>query len=488
MRIFSCFYLFAIICSTCPGAATARNGTADRLPNIIILFADDMGWGDLGSHGHPFAQTPAIDKLVASGCTFDQFYVTAPVCSPSRGGLLTGRIQNRFGMHYLIRDRGPHAIFHHIPVEEPSLARVLKQAGYTTAHIGKWHVSFLGREGEPTMMDYGFDHSLVLGAGRHTSYVDSNWTRNGKRVSTKGRWSYEVYVDEAIDFIEKAGDQPFFVNLWSFAPHQEVDCAPEFRALYADRTEAEQYYFGTISQMDAQYGRLLNYLERKGLTENTVVIFSSDNGPEPHLIPWSNRARGSTNGLRAGKHTLYEGGIRVPGVIRWPGLTSPGSLTHEIAWTADLLATFAALTGVKTPSALPLDGVDLRPALRGGKLARKNPLYWQFSNGVTLRDGKRLQAPGLAIRDGPWKLHSDFDFRVIELYNLDADVSEQWDMKEEQPVVVERMLKTLRSLHADVNGPYSKSANFINPHMPILPDETNDQVAPKAPKPAVPPH
>jgi len=444
---------------------------AGRPPNIIILFADDMGWGDLGAHGHPFAKTPAIDRLVATGCSLDQFYVTAPVCSPSRAGLLTGRIQNRFGMQYLIRDRGPHPIFHHIPVEEPTIPRLLKQAGYTTAHIGKWHVSFLGRKGEPTMTDYGFDHSLVLAAGRNTSYLDSTWTRNGARISTKGKWSYEVYIDEAIDFIKKAADRPFLINLWSFAPHQEVDCSPRFRELYADRTEPEQYYYGALSQMDEQYGRLLDYLDREGLADNTIIIFSSDNGPEPHLIPWSNRARGSAGGLRAGKHTLYEGGIRVPGVIRWPGVTRPGSVSHEVAWTADLLATFAALTGVATPSGLPLDGVDLRPALRGGRLERAQPLFWQFANGVTLRDGVRLQSPGLAVRGDHWKLHCDFNFGAVELYNLDTDPGEKWNMKDDQPAIAAALLEKLRMLHADVNGPYSKSARFINPEIPVLADE-----------------
>ncbi len=449
----------------------AGEPTAPRPLNIIVLLADDMGWGDLGCQGHPFVKTPAIDRLAAGGCRFDQFYVSAPVCSPSRAGLLTGRIQNRFGMQWLVRDKGPQPIFHHVPLEEPSLPRLLKTAGYTTAHIGKWHLSFLGRKGEPTMADYGYDHSLVLSATRHESYKDSEWTRNGERVQTQGRWSAEVYVDEAIAFIEKAGDKPFFINLWSFAPHQEVECAPKYRELYADRTESEQYFFGTITQMDEQYGRLLDYLDKKGRSENTIIVFSSDNGPEPHLIPWSDRARGSTAGLRAGKHCLYEGGIRVPGIIRWPGVTRPGTVSHAPAWTPDLLATLCAAAGVTVPTALPTDGIDLRPALRGERLTRAAPFYWQFTTGVTLRDGTQVSSPGLALREDFWKLHCTTNFQGVELYNLAIDMNEKWNMKDDQPAIAARLLQKMREAYAEVNGPYSKTARFINPDMPPPPAE-----------------
>lgn len=447
---------------------------ANRPLNVIILLADDMGWGDLGCQGHPFVKTPAIDRLAAKGCRFDQFYVTAPICSPSRAGLMTGRIQNRFGMQGLVRDHSEKdgwPVFHHVPLEEPMLPRLLHSVGYTTAHIGKWHISFLGRKGEPTMQDYGYDYSMILGAGRHVSYQDSKWQRNGENVETKGRWTSEIYVDEAIKFIEHAGSKPFFINLWSFAPHQEVECAPQYRALYADRTESEQYFYGTITQMDEQYGRLLDYLDKKGLAENTIVIFTSDNGPEPHLIPWSDRARGSTGGLRGGKHGLYEGGIRLPGIVYWPGVTQPGMVSHEICWTPDILATLAATAGATLPQNLPLDGIDIRPALRGEKLNRPQPLYWQYPFGVGLRDGTRAASPGLTLRDGVWKLHCNLKFEQVELYNLDIDRNEKWNMQGVYPEIAARLLKKMREVHADVNGPYSKEAHFLNPKIPVPPTD-----------------
>jgi arylsulfatase A len=449
-----------------PMASTAEDkaaATGQSKPlNVIILFADDLGWGDLGCQGHPYVKTPAIDRLAAEGCRLTNFYVTAPVCSPSRAGLITGRIQNRFGMQHLIRDTGPR-IFHHVPLEEPSLPRLLKSAGYTTAHIGKWHLSFVGQEGEPTMKEYGYDFSLILGASRHGSYRDSKWQRDGERYETPNRWTADVYVDEAIDFIERAGDKPFFINLWSFAPHQQVDCAPQYRDLYSDRTEGEQYFYGAVTQMDEQYGRLLKYLDDKGLRDDTIVIFSSDNGPEPHLIPWSDRGRGSTGGLRGGKHHLYDGGIRVPGIVRWPGITQAGSVSREVCWTPDILATLCAVNGIRTDARFPLDGIDLRPALRGEKLTRGQPMYWQFPFGVDLSSGIRATAPGLAIRDGVWKLHCDTEFKNVELYNMDIDMNEKWNMQTAHADVAERLLSKVQEIYAEVNGPYSQTADFLNP-------------------------
>jgi arylsulfatase A len=158
-----------------------------------------------------------------------------------------------------------------------------------------------------------------------------------------------VYVDEAISFIEYRGGKPFFINLWSYAPHMEVECGRQFRAMYSDRSVSEQFYYGTISQMDAEYGRLLDYLDRTGLAESTIIVFSSDNGPPPPLTDITNRARGSTGGLRGSKYCLYEGGIREPGIIRWPGITKPGTVSREVCWTPDLLATFAAVYHLNLP-------------------------------------------------------------------------------------------------------------------------------------------
>ncbi len=450
-------------------------GADGRPLNVIILYADDMGWGDLGVQGHAFLRTPAIDRLAATGMRLTQFYVTAPICSPSRAGLLTGRIQNRFGMKKLINDSPDRTIaFHHVPTDEPMMPRMMREAGYRTAHVGKWHISFPDRKNEPRPEDYGYDHSLLLSGARHGSYFSANWRRNGKPITTEGRWSAEVYVDEVIDFIEKDPSRPFFVSLWSFAPHQEVFCAPKYREMYADRSESEQYFYGTITQMDEQYGRLLRYLDEHGLTDHTIVVFSSDNGAEPHLIPWSDRARGSNGGLRGGKHFIYDGGIRVPGIVRWPGVTEPGRDSREVAWTADLMTTFTTATDSKPDPTRPFDGIDLRPVLRGGTAQRPRPLYWEFEGGVTLRNDVKMEAPGLALRDGRWKFHCNTSFERVELYDLDIDQNEQWNLKDVYPEVASRFLATMRGLYAEVNGPYSKSANFWNADMVTIPKTLGD--------------
>lgn len=456
--------LLASIASGAPNPVLDKEG---KPMNVVVLFADDMGWGDLGVQGHPYARTPAIDGLAATGARFTDFYVTAPICSASRMGFMTGRIQNRYGMRMLIRDSLDRAVgYHHLPVEEPTLARVFRDAGYRTAHIGKWHISFPHRPGEPTMSDYGFDHYMLVNAGGGPrSYFNGRWNRNGTVVTTEGRWNAEVYVDEAIDFIESAPDKPFFVNLWSFCPHQVVMCAPEYAAMYADRSEIEQNYYGAITQMDEQYGRLLRYLEEHGLADRTIVVFSSDNGPEPHVFPWSGLARGSTGGFRGGKHSLYEGGIRVPAIIRWPGLTRPGTVAEETCWTPDLLATVAAATGSMVDPEYPLDGLDLRPVFQGEALDRAQPFYWDFPGPVIRNNGEAVGRPSLALRSGRWKLHTDSSFDDIELYDLDVDRNEQWNLRDDRPEVVDRLLRALKSIHSEVHGPYSRTAGYWNPRI-----------------------
>jgi arylsulfatase A len=453
------------MCLQIRAAHPIRNEAGEPL-NVIILFADDLGWGDLGAQGHPYAQTPAIDRLAATGIRFTDFYVTAPICSASRMGLMTGRIQNRFGMRMLIHDSLDRSVgYHHLPVAEPTIARTLKQAGYRTATIGKWHISFPNRPGAPKMADYGFDHYLLLNSGGKQTYYGARWNRNGTPVATPDRWSAEVYVDEAIRFIEQDRGRPFFINLWSFCPHQEVMCSPQHAAGYAGRSVEEQNYYGTITQMDEQYGRLLRYLDEHGLADRTIVVFSSDNGPEPHVFPWSGLARGSTGGFRGGKHSLYEGGVRVPGIVRWPGVTRPGTTSAEPCWTPDLHATIVAATGSSIDPAFPLDGVDIRDALRGGEARRERPFYWDFPGPVVRNNGQAVGRPSLALRDGRWKIHCDGRFGEVELYDLDIDRNEQWNLRDAMPEKTAELLAKLKAIHADVHGPYSRNAAFWNPRI-----------------------
>lgn len=434
-------------------------------PNIVLLLADDQGWGDMGCAGHPVLQTPALDELASEGCHLTTFYTTSPVCSPSRASILTGRDQNRFGMKHIINDGDDKSIpvFHHIPVEDPTIPRLLKSAGYRTGHVGKWHLSFSGRKEEPTPHDYGFDHYLLLGAGRYTSYKDSKWQRNGERIQTEGRWTAEVYVDEAIDFIESCTDTPFFLNLWSFTPHIAVECADKFKEMYPGRTEQEQTYFGCITQMDEQYGRLLDYLDQKGLTENTIVIFTSDNGCTAPTLPWVERARGYAGPFRGSKHNIHEAGIRVPCLVRWPGVTVPGTVSREITSTLDLLPTLCDAAGVSLPEEWEFDGGLLNPALDNRPVVRPHLLYWQYEM-AKLMDarGDVFSSPPLAIRRDYWKLFCDTGFSNLELYNMDTDPGEKWNMAEIHPDIAEDLLQELKKVHTEINGPYSKTAKTLN--------------------------
>jgi arylsulfatase A len=450
------------------GANATTSPSASARPNIILLLNDDHGWGDMSCAEHPVLKTPALDRIAAEGVRFTNFYASAPICSPARAGLFTGRIQNRFGMDHLINIDDP-AIppFHHIPPQEPTLAKQLRHAGYRTCHIGKWHLSFIGRPGEPSFNDYGFDEALLLGADRKTGYFNSHWTRHtGERFVARDRWSAEVYVDEAIAFIERTHAQPFFLNLWSFTPHAEVNCPPEYRARFAGRTEAEQYYFGAITQMDDQYARLLKYLDEHGLADNTWVIFSSDNGCEPPVLPWTGRSRGRAP-LRGSKHNLGDAGLRVPGLMRWPGVIKPGSVVHTPVSSLDLLPTFSAAAGVTLPGEFPFDGGDLRPAFAGTPVQRAHALYWQCK-AVSLMDQygiENVRTLPLAVRDGCWKLYCTLDFDHLELYNLDTDPSEKWNMAEIYPEIAQRLLTQLRKIYQEVNGPYSHEADVFNPRL-----------------------
>lgn len=452
---------------------TTASAAPDRgRPNVVVLLNDDQGWGDMGCAGHPFLKTPNLDRLAADGCLLTDFYATAPVCSPSRAGFLTGRIQNRFGLHHLINDGAKRnlPLFTHVPGDEPTLARLLRSAGYATGHIGKWHVSHHALEGTPSMDEYGFDFHMLLGAGRHVSYRNSTWTKAGEKIQTVDRWSADVYVDEAIDFIKRAEGRPFYVNIWSFAPHAEVEASEPFRKIYGSHTEEEQHYFGAITQMDAAYGRLFAFLDQTGLAENTIIFFSSDNGCEPHLIPWTERARGSTGGLRGGKHALHEGGIRVPAILVWPGVTRPGSVLRSPAWMPDIVASICAAVGVAPPSGFAFDGVDLRPALAGGELTREQPLYWQSPwRGVGLRDGTESSSPPLALRDGRWKILCQEDFTEVELYDLSLDRAESWNKKDQYRDVAQLMLAKLKLMYAEVNGARSREAGFVS-HALRLPE------------------
>jgi arylsulfatase A len=459
---------------TLPAAAAEQKNSpnsASRPFNFIFVLMDDLGYGDLGCYGHPIIKTPNIDRLATQGCRFSDFYVSSPMCSPTRAGCLTGRDPNRYGFKHVINTGmvNPNVQVpevHHLPVNEPTFPRQLQAIGYRTATIGKWHLSLNTIESEPKPDAYGFTHYFIPFETTSLYHGPSVWSRNGTKISIPAQeWYPDLYVDEAISFI-RSGTGPFYMNLWPFTPHVTEESRQDFRERYPNCTEAQKTYFGCITQMDEQLGRLFKFLDDSGLSDHTIVIFASDNGPEPpvNIFHHEQSRFGSTGSLRGAKHVIYEGGIRVPAIIRWPGMSAPGSLSAVPVSTLDLLPTLCSATGAGIPAQWQYDGADFRPSFTGQKITRPHNLYWQCEYSMhTFLPG--WTSPPLALRKDNWKLMSDLEFKNVSLYNLDCDRSEQFSRDKEYPDLVNSMLAEMKTLFAQINGPYQKTAQYLNPEI-----------------------
>lgn len=446
------------------------NATTDR-PNFLIILTDDQGWGDLGCFGHTVIQTPNLDRLAAEGCRFTNFYSASPVCAPARAALLTGRLPDRYGLKFLCHNGQYDApIYHHVPTTEPSLPRHLQQVGYKTCHVGKWHLSIPGLPGEPTPSDYGFDHYLILPPKGTGIYKEpQNWNRNGEIISGKiADWTPDLCVNETIEFIATNKTNPFFVNLWTFTPHEDIVCEESFADLYKRCTTEEQTYYGALTQFDKALGRLLDYLRAEGLYDKTVILFSSDNGPENPLLPWVRNSAGSTGPFRGSKHVLYEGGIRVPAILRWPHFTAPGTVCHTPMSMLDIFPTFSLVGGASLPNTACLDGVDFRNCLINEPLERARPLYWQYDRAPEehRHRGALFVSHPLALREGNWKLLCDKEFSSPELYNLAFDLGEKWNLAEKYSNILEAMMGQLKNIYHEVQESERQATGFLNPLMP----------------------
>jgi arylsulfatase A-like enzyme len=381
---------------------------ADRRPNVVLILTDDMGYADLGCYGSRDIKTPHVDRLAARGVRLTNFYA-APVCTPTRAALMTGRWQQRVGLEWAI---GPGLKEPGLPTKETSLARMLKESGYATALCGKWH---LGYKAEFSPNAHGFDefYGLLSGNVDHYSHKENNgeadWYDNGKAVEVKG-YSTDLITERSLAFIEKNARKPFFLYVaynavhWPFQPPGKSDDV-RTRATWFDGTRKD--YAAMVEAVDAGVGKILAALEKQGVADDTLVIFTNDNGGE----------RLSDNGpLFHHKGTVWEGGIRVPCVLRWKGKLPEGKTVDGPAIMMDLTATVLAACGAEPPKGRKLDGVDLLPLLTG-KEVKARPLFWRID---------RADRKQKAVRLGKWKLVRDGNMEL--LFDLDADPGERKDL------------------------------------------------------------
>ncbi len=419
-------------------------------PNIVIILCDDLGYGDLGCYGHPQIKTPHIDRLSREGMLCTSYYAAAPVCSPSRAGLLSGKIPHRLGIVDWIPEGSPM----HLHREERSLASLLKEAGYETCHVGKWHCNgHFNSPQQPQPNDHGFGHWFsTQNNSLPTHFNPVNFVRNGSATGPLTGYSSTIIVDEAVDWLNRSATaSPFLLCVWFHAPHEVLATAPEFMKQYGDvQPAAKAEYFGNVTQMDHEVGRLLKRLDELNLTKHSLVLFTSDNGPEilNRYGPKSSRSYGSAAPLRGMKLQLYEGGIRVPGIVRWPEAITAGSKCEQPLSSLDLLTTCCKLAGIADENIPRNDGTDMLPALTGETLSRAQPLYWQYD--------RALEEPKFAIRVGAWKLLADAKLEKFELYHLAEDPGETRDLSSMEPDRVSELSRLLTEKYSDVQRDLAK--------------------------------
>lgn len=420
--------------------------TGGRKPNIVFVLADDWGWGDLSCYGHQVLKTPNIDKLASQGVLFSQFYVTSPVCSPSRAGIMTGQFPSRnriFGHLDRNEENKRRDMPNWLDPNVTTITDLMKGAGYATGHFGKWHLGGGAAPGfaadAPEAKEYGVeDYRVYVGNGPQITDLGPNFPAN----------SSEYIVNETIRFITENKDKPFYVNVWLSDVHSYLNPTEEQMEPYKDWGGVLKVYWGAAHNADKQLGRLFDKLDELGIANNTIVIFTSDNGPE--IIDWpgvSHSSAGSTGPLRGRKRSLYEGGIRTPFIIRWPEQTLDGKVDNTtILSGADMLPSLCAMAGISVPKSLKPDGEDMSTALRGKPQDRKKPLMWDWRYEIY---GSHLNlSPMLAIREGKWKLLANPDKSRVELYNIAADPSEVDNLADRHPDIAKRLTKEVLAWYA----------------------------------------
>lgn len=459
------YLFFGLICSvlflTC--TTTQEERTPSNTPNIILIMADDQGWGDVGYNGNDIIKTPNLDAMASEGIQFNRFYAAAPVCSPTRASCLTGRHPMRLEI--------PFANSGHLKTEEINIAEVVKQAGYTTGHFGKWHLGVLtndeidanrgGRNPEhyAPPWEHGFDVCFsteskvptwnpMITPGPEAMDIAKRvpsdhfgtyyWTGPGiKATENLEGANPRIIIDRVIPFVENAvaKKQAFLAVIWFHTPHLPVLTGDQYKQLYAEHSEDIQQFYGAISAMDEQIGRLRETLSKLGAADNTMLFYTSDNGPEGKQQ--INRTQGSTNGLRGRKRSLYEGGIRVPGIWVWPNRIKKHQEINFPVVTSDYYPTILDVLGLSPKGqVVPLDGISLAPIL-DNKMKRRE-------KGIGFESRKQR-----AFLDSQYKLFSA-DGEKFELYDLSVDAGERNDLSKTEPDRVEALKQQLETWRTSV--------------------------------------
>lgn len=461
-----------------------------KKPNVIMMMCDDMGFGDVGFNGNPHVKTPNLDKLATDGANLTQFYSIGPVCSPTRVSFVTGRHHYRTGVYTANRA--------HLPKEENTIAKMLKSNGYTTGHFGKWHMGTLNREisikgparkpeinfAPPWERDY--DRSFV------TECAVKTWNpREGRQAPNNPYYedgvvtndnveggSSRIIMDRVIPFVQDAveKDKPFLSVIWFNAPHKDVEAGPEYLKRYEGYGGAA-HYFGCISEMDDQVGRLRAELKRLGIEDNTIIFFTSDNGPLGGVLKSketygksNNRLTGNSGGFTGGKRSFHEGGVRVPGLAYWPGKTKPGSTIDVPMSVLDYLPTLAGALNIDLPKDRILDGENILPILQGKKKVHEKSIPFRYESQAWLVKGN-------------YKLiiESATDHSKDVLYNLSIDKTEENNIVSQHPEKVAEMRKEILEFLASAKNSHD-GGEYKTDFQPVEPWHELGQLSRKAKK------
>lgn len=433
-------------------------------PNIIFIFADDWGWGDLGCYGHPHVETPNLDRLAAEGTLFSQFYVCSGVCSPSRAAVMTGRFPAHHGIHGHFADHDMNArrgMPNWLDPSSQTYTRLLQRHGYRIGHYGKWHLGH--GDGAPEPFSYGIDECRInTGNGPYLGFLTND-------VGPDRASSSERIVDETIGFIDRHKEEPFLVNVWLNDTHATLDpdekqLEPYLRfapkGLEEKHPGANAIYFAAVANADRHIGRLLDHLDATGLTDDSIVIFSADNGPEDIAIQnASHSGVGSPGPFRGRKRSLYEGGIRTPFLLRWTnGGTPAGAVNDDTPLSAvDLFPTFCAAAGCDITEDYGLQGENMLDVFQGEPRGRSTPLMWEWRFRIAGHVINR--SPILAIRDGRWKLLVNPDGDRTELFDIPSDPTELDNLANDYPDRVASMTERVKAWQSDLpEGPFDDTA------------------------------